>query len=481
MGLNAAMDIGRNALMIFQAANEVTSQNIANVNTPGYSRQKVILESAPTSTSIHGYPLESGVRISNVERVYDGLLQQQMVSSSSTQSYDTTKSQVLQQIEPTFNETSTDGLGAAVSNFFSSWQDLTTNPAGYFERQAVISRAQSLADNFHSVSQTLTNTIATQDAALPPLTDSINVTLQGIARLNGQIKNTEMLSGNDNVTRDQRDQLIRDLSQKMGIKFTENQDGTTDVYVENSTTKAVNYLVQGTLSGSLSTAITPPATSTAVTINDVAAATITVDPKDTAPLYTAPDGGQLWGTLQLRDTIIPGYLAKIDTLAESITTAVNALHVNGFNPAGDPAGQNFFTPWAVSGAAANFTLDPGLTSTTIAASSSATLPGDNSNALAIAKLANKSTTPSATPSATFNSYYNGFVSSFGMDVQSSKATVVQDDAYTKQLTALRDSNSGVSLDEELTNLIKYQRSYQASAKIITTVSDMLDVTLAMIR
>ncbi|HIJ95312.1 MAG TPA: flagellar hook-associated protein FlgK [Desulfuromonadales bacterium] len=479
MGLNTAMDIGRNALMIFQTANEVTSQNIANVNTPGYSRQKVVLESGPTSTAVKGYPLESGVRIANVERVYDGLLQQQMVSSGSTQSYDTTKSQVLQQIEPSFNETNTDGLGAAVSKFFASWQDLTTNPAGYFERQAVISRAQGLADNFHSVSQTLTNTISAQDAALAPLTNSININLQGIARLNAEIKNTDMLNGNDNGSRDQRDQLIRDLSQQMGVKFTDNRDGTTDVYVYDSVSNTNIYLVQGTVSGSLTTGGTPPAST--VTINDPAGTVLlSVDPKATTPLYSAPDGGQLWGTLQLRDKIIPGYLTQIDTLAESISTSVNALHSAGFSPTG-ATGQDFFATWAGTGAAANFKLDLGLTSSTIAASSSDQLPGDNSNALKIAKLANGQTTPAATPTATFSSFYSSFVSSFGMDVQSSKAIVAQDDAYMKQLTALRDSNSGVSLDEELTNLLKYQRSYQASAKVITTVSDMLDITLAMIR
>jgi flagellar hook-associated protein 1 FlgK len=472
------MEIGKNGLMTYQVANEVTSQNIANVNTPGYSRQKVVLESAPTSTTANGFPLGSGVRISTIERVYDGLLQQQLVNASSTQSYDSSKSQVLQQLEPSFNETSTDGLGAAVSSFFASWHDLTTNPGGYFERQAVISRAQGLADNFHAVSQTLTDTIATQDAALVPLTGSINTTLQSIARLNVQIKYTEMLNGNDNETRDQRDQLIRDLSQKMGIKFTENQDGTTDVYVENSTTKAKNYLVQGALSGSLTTGGTSPATT--VTINDVAAATVAVNPLGASPLYSAPDGGQLWATLQLRDKIIPAYLTQIDTLAESISTSVNALHSAGFSPTG-ATGQSFFTPGAISGAAANFGLATGLTSSTLAASSSATLPGDNTTALAIAKLSNNQTTPTASPAATFNSFYNSFVSSFGMDVQSSKATVVQDDAYTKQLTALRESNSGVSLDEELTNLVKYQRSYQASAKLITAVSDMMDITLAMIR
>ena len=417
----------------------------------------------------------TGVQITSVERVYDGLLQQQLVSSSTTLGYDSTKSQVLQQIEPSFNETAQDGLGAAVSNFFSSWQDLTLNPGGYSERQAVISRSQTLTDNFHSISQTLNNTIANQDAALVPLTSSINATLKNIAQLNGQIKTTELVSGNANEIRDQRDQLVRDLSQQIGIKFTENADGTTDIYVQNGAAK--NFLVQGVKSGNLTTGGTSPATT--VNINDVAGATVAVDPNAATPLYTAPDGGQLWATLQLRDKIIPNYLTQVDTLAKSITDAVNAVHSTGFSPTGWTR-QNFFAPAAaVAGSAANFGLAAGLTSSTIAASSSATLAGDNAKALAIAQLSSATTT--GVPATTFNSFYSSFVSNLGLDVQSSKTSVTQDEAFSKQLSTLRDSNSGVSLDEELTNLVKYQRSYQASAKLISTVSDMMDVTLAMIR
>jgi len=229
--------------------------------------------------------------------------------------------------------------------------------------------------------------------------------------------------------------------------------------------------------------LTPPATTTTVTITDVAGATVAVDPLAAPPLYTAPDGGQLWATLQLRDTIIPGYLAQVDTLAYSITTAVNALHVTGNSPTGG-SGQNFFAPLGtVAGSAANFGLAAGLTTSTIAASGSAVLPGDNTNALAIAQLSGTTTTPAppATPNASFSSFYSSFVSTVGLDVKSSKTTVSQDEAFTKQLSSLRESNSGVSLDEELTNLVKYQRSYQASAKLISTATEMLDTLIGMIR
>jgi flagellar hook-associated protein 1 FlgK len=155
------------------------------------------------------------------------------------------------------------------------------------------------------------------------------------------------------------------------------------------------------------------------------------------------------------------------------------VHVTGFNLAG-VNGQDFFTPpAAINGAAAGLSLAAGLTTSTIAASSSvATLPGDNSKALAIARLINDTTT---TAGATYNSYYTSLVSTIGLDVKTAKNTVAQDEAFTKQLNSLRESNSGVSLDEELTNLVKYQRSYQASAKLINVATEMMDTVINMVR
>ncbi len=459
MGLSAAMEIGKNGLNIYSVATEVTSENIANVNTPGYSRQRVVLESAPPTTA-NGFPLGTGVKISTVERYYDGLLQKQLINAQSTQGYDTTKSTVLQQIEPTFNEVSNDGLGAAISNFFGAWQDLTLNPAGSAERQAVLSRTQILTDNFKAVSTTLTDSINTQNDSLVPLTDSINATLKNIAQLNGQIKTTELVSGNANEIRDQRDQLIRDLSQQIGITAKENSDGTTDVtYADGGAA-----LVTGATAGSFSLDKTLP-TKFVVTLTDTSGAV-------TAP---TPTTGQLGATVALRDTIIPGYRDKVDALASTIATTVNDQHKLGFDQSGS-AGGNFFTGTT----AATISLDAGITGTDkIAASGTLGLLGDNSNALALAQLQNQKVMSGNT--ATFGSYFTGLVSSVGLDVQSAKSTETQDIAFTKQLTTLRESNSGVSLDEELTNLIKYQRSYQASSKLITTATEMMDTVIAMIR
>ena len=292
MGLSAAMEIGKNGLNIYRVATEVTGENIANVNTPGYSRQRVLLETAPPTTA-NGFPMGTGVRIATVERYYDALLQQQLVNAATTLGYDTAKSNTLQQIEPAFNEIVNDGIGAAISKFFGSWQDLTVNPSGTAERQSVITNAQILTDNFQMISRTLNDSISMQNDSLVPLVDSINATLTDIAQLNGQIKTTELVAGNANETRDRRDQLIRDLSQKIGITFTENTDGTTDIKFADGGAA----LVTGETAGAFSLdKITDP-NSFAVQLTPAGAVPPAVG--------VNPTTGQLGATLAMRDTIIP--------------------------------------------------------------------------------------------------------------------------------------------------------------------------------
>jgi flagellar hook-associated protein 1 FlgK len=472
MGISAAFEIGKSGLKLFQVAAEVTSENIANVNTPGYSRQRVLFETAPPTTH-NGFPLGTGVRVQVVERYYDSLLQRQLVNAAATSSYNSTKSEVLQQVEPVFNEIAQEGLGTTITKFFNSWQDLSLNPTGQAERQAVLSRAQIMNDQFHYVSRTLNDAVTQLEESITPQVNEINRITEQIALLNGNIKNTELVSGNANEMRDQRDYMIRQLSEQMGVKFTENDDGTTDVYVTDDATGTPYYLVSGTQFGSVNAAGVPAV----VTVTSHLGATSpALAPTSATPFYSSDTaGGALWATLKMRDQTIPGYLAQVDALAKGIVEEVNAQHALGFDLAG-AGGGHFFA--AAGTTAAGIVLDPAMTMSTIAASGSATSSGDNSNAVAMAQLLNDATTMGA---STFSNYYNSLVAQVGLDVQTAKTVVAQDAAFMKQLTTLRDSQSGVSLDEELANLIQYQRSYQASARLITTATEMMDVVINMMR
>jgi len=196
--------------------------------------------------------------------------------------------------------------------------------------------------------------------------------------------------------------------------------------------------------------------------------------------------GQLGGTLAVRDSIVPGYLAKLDEMASKLVATVNAQQSVGYGIDGPPAttGNSFFAPAGVT--SASIALDPGLNATKIAAGfPTATDPaptstGNNANALKIAALQN-SALAFSTGSATFDGFYNSVVSTVGIDTEAAQRVTTQGSAFLKQLGTLRESNSGVSLDEELTNLTKYQRAFQGSAKVISTATDMLDIVMGMVR
>ncbi len=472
MGLNAVLAIGTAGLKVNQIAMEVASENIANVNTPGYSRQRVLLETAPP-TNHNGFPLGTGVKISTVERYYDALLQKQLLNAGTTSGYNNANLQLLQQVEPAFNELVYDGLGTSINNFFNSWQDLTLNPSGTAERQAVLSKAEIMTDQFHYVSRTLTTAMVTQDESLTAQTTDINQQLKDIAYLNGQIKTTELIQGNANEMRDQRDYLIRQLGENVAISFVENTNGTTDVsYTDTTGTYALvtdsdvinNFTL--TANGNL-----PDPANTVkhdVQLTPTGAG---------APVTIAPTTGKLGATMVTRDTTLQGYLNDLDVIANKLVTDINGLHVSGAPLTYDNngvAGAEFFA--AAGTTAATILLDvnvKGLPDNIAAASGATFYKGDNSNALAIAEL-----------NATTGGYsmsYKALVAKVGQDVQSSKTVVSQDAAFMKQLVTLRDSNSGVSLDEELTDLIKFQRSYQASSKLITTATDMMDIAIGLVR
>ena len=529
------MEIGKNGLNTFRSATAVTSQNIANVSTPGYSRQRAVIETSPV-TNLGGFTLGSGSMITNIDRFYDGMLQQQIVGTATTSGYNSTKSTVLQQIEPSFNEISTDGIGAALSNFFASWQDLTNNPGAIAERQSVLSNAQILADEFHATSKTLTDTAALQNTSLTPTIDGINSIISNIAKLNGQISTTDLVSGNANEVRDKRDLMVQELAKQIGITSTENGDGTTDIKFTDGGGGTL-ALVTGAAHGLFALDKTDP-NSFVVQLTPAGSST-------KAPV--TPTTGILGATLALRDTILPGYLAELDSLASTVATEVNKQHnlgydLNGtlgidfFNPsittAGDltpgsdtvsnvdvtglkvgmqvtgigiPAGATIgaidpagtFTLVSATGAsvyakvaatkssltfdgAAAFSVNPAMTTNSIAASSFSSTAGDNINSVKIAGLQSQRLMSGTPPTLTFNGFWNALVSKIGLDVASSKTNVTQDEALSNQLNILRDTTSGVSLDQELSDLMMYQRSYQACAQVITTATAMMDTVIGMI-
>jgi flagellar hook-associated protein 1 FlgK len=481
MSVSDVLQIGLTSLFAQKTALSITGENIANVNTQGYSKQTVILEPGRTNP-MNGFPVGSGVQVASIRRVYDDFLQQQLVSANSSYGGYNTQQTALQRVQQLFNEFSTTGLGTDLNSFFNAWQDLANNPSGQAERQAVLSQAQTVVSDFHQMNSSLTLVQSDANQSLQGETSDINDKLTQIAYLNDQISQMEFQGQPANEMRDSREQLLRDLAGKVGITSTENSNGTVTVTLSQGPT-----LVDGNKAGTFSlksdpanagfydVMLTPPGATTPQDVTSVLAG-------------SGATQGEIGAILQVRDSLVKPFLDGLDELASNLATQVNSLHSTGFDLNGN-SGVNFFTP--PSGSA---TLTPGYSSVIdlnitscdqiAAAASNPKLAGngtgDNVRALSIANLANTSIAMSS-GNSTLDEFYNSLVAKAGVAVQGAERGATQSQSSITQLEQMRDSASGVSLDEELTNLMTYQKAYEGAAKVITTGTEMLDTVLGMIR
>ncbi|NVN89758.1 MAG: flagellar hook-associated protein FlgK [Desulfuromonadales bacterium] len=493
MGINAIFNTASSSLTAQRIALDVTGENIANVNTEGYSRQRVILDTAAPTTHISGFPLGSGVNVTAVQRIYDNVLNKQINDGISVQGNSEQKLSSLKQLEPYFNELTGNALGDAMQGLTDAWQSLSLNPAGLAERQAVLGKATIMTDTFHQINNSITNVQTFADQSITSVATDITQKAKDIASLNSQITITEQASGNANELRDKRDLLIQQLSKQVGVTYAEQPNGSVTVKLPGGQdlVNGINYAtVYSNQAG-------PPVTSNTILItatgNPPPATVPATDTNVTATIGGSGNSlGEIGGLLYTRDTAMPSYLAKLDELAYNLAQQTNAVHAAGWN-LNNATGINFFSPATAiappapaatfAGYSQNITV--AITDTNaIAAADTNPLTGgtgNNKNALLLKGLADTPVAFAGGVQVSTASYYNALVSSVGVDVQSATNRDTQNVAFIKQLSSLRESNSGVSLDEELINLMKYQKAFQGASKVISTATEMMDTILGMIR
>lgn len=477
MAIQSILDIGKSGILAQRLALEVTSENITNVNTPGYSRQTTIFQTGIV-TEERGFPLGTGVNVAEIQRAYDDFLQTQLKTEASTTGWSSTVLASMKRAEQLFNEFTADGLGKSMQEFFSAWQDLTANPQGQPERQAVLARAQQLVDQFHRINSYLTDIKSEANQSLQGITSDINNDLTRIASLNEQIKMIEIRGARANELRDQRDLLVRQLSEKVGITYLEDTDGTINVslslgqpLVLGNKAAVLSLEPDAANNGFYKIMAASPGGNTSVDIS-----TIVGGPGNTQ--------GIMGGTLQVRDSMVNGFLSDLDELASSLATEVNSLHSAGFG-LNSSTGLDFFTaPTAMAGYSGLGGIELAITKTAdIAAADTDPATGgtgNNLNSRAIASIYDKVLATSG-GNMTMEGFYNSLVGKVGVAVQDSERKSTLSEGIVKQLENLRESQSGVSLDEELANLIKYQKAYEGAAKLINVGTEMLDTVLGLIR
>jgi flagellar hook-associated protein 1 FlgK len=290
---------------------------------------------------------------------------------------------------------------------------------------------------------------------------SINDIVDRIAALNLKVTQVEVTGHNANDFRDERDQLVFELSRMIDINSFEDGDGHVTVMVGNG-----KPLVEGSSTWDLATAHNGLVQDVYWESSNGALTNIT----------SQISGGELKGWTEARDVVIDDYLTRVDTIASAIRSEVNAQHALGIDLNG-AAGLQFFTGTSASNMAVNSAIvaDSDLIAAALAGEG---LPAGNGNAIAIANLQSAAT---MTGGSTFNEYHNSLVGKVGADVQTAQFNFDHQTTMVQNLENYRQEVSGVSLDEEMVNLIKYQHAYNAAARLITQADEMLETLINIAR
>jgi flagellar hook-associated protein 1 FlgK len=454
-GLTSSLNIAVNSLMADQGALNVTSNNIANANTPNYTVESpVLVEQAP---AVYGnILLGQGVELQNIQTVRDQVLQSRINQETQTQGQVNSYLGGMNQVQALFNEAQGVGLQNVMSQFFNSLQTLSTNPTDASLRQGVLSAGQALAGAFNQAANGLSQVRSGLDQSVAQNVTQINQLTSQIAQLNSQINALQGTPSPPNTLLDQRNQLVTQLSQYIGVNAINTTSGTFELTTTNG-----SALVVGQSSFALQSQL-----NTTDGLQHIFA--------QGSDITSSITGGQLGGLLQARDQSVPATQASLDTLAYNLATAFNAQSTSGYDVNGNPGVAFFNQPSTVTGSAAQMSVaisDPNL----IAASSDGT-PGSNGNALALAAIQNQP----LINGQNVTDYYSGLVNTIGNDVAGANTQQQSVSGVLTQLQNQLSSESGVSINQEAANLVQFQNAYQASAQVVTIVQQLFQSTLNMV-
>ena len=450
--LLATMSVGTGALAAEQGALEETANNIANVNTPGYSRKEPQFSENPP-VILGPMTFGTGVSLENVSSIRDPILQLQIQQETGQQGQLDALLTGMKQVESQFTAQSSD-IESQLSGLFSSISQLSTDPASVPLRQGVLTAAANLASTFQITANNLTRQRTSLDQSVTQAVEQVNTLTQQIAKLNAQISSLENLHQDASTFIDQRDVAIGKLSGLIDVSEIRSDSGIT------LTTSNGTALVSGNLSFTLGTQ------------PDVSGVQhILAQGKD---ITAEINSGQLGGLLEVRDQKIPALLSSLDTLAAGLANAFNGANAAGFDLNGNPGG-NLFTSPPAGGQGAAASMAVAITDPALLAASSDGSAGSNGNLANFSSIHDQAIINGSTPSA----YYSNLIFGVGNDVANGSAELQSSQLILQQLQDQRGSISGVSLDEEAANLVQYQRAYDAAARVVDTVNQMLETVINM--
>jgi len=460
-----SLNTAREALLSHKTAINITGSNIANANTPGYTRQRPVFGA-----------MNPSVEISKIERIYDQFLGVQINEQMHKLGYGEARKDELDRIEMTFNETDGGGINELLNKFWSAWEDLSANPSGQVEKQALVSTSQSLTSMFHSYSNELLSVQNDVNTQIPFLVDQINSYASDIADINTRILQTDIKGANEsglNSLKDERANLLSELAEIVDFHYIENSNDSVSVFMSNG-----KPLVEGDQKWELDV-VTKNHTSNP-SFYDVVFKDDSKDDPDKEVINSVITKGSLAGFLEIRDTTVPDYLSSLNTLASSIVSHINDQHKLGYDMDQNLGGKFFDEDetGTVATTARNIEVSTAILGNINKIAVSETVNGDGGNASNIGAI--KDELLMNDDHSTFNSYYASIVGQIGQDVIGANRDFDRHTNLTNQLTNKRESISGVSIDEEMMNLVKYQTGYNAAAKLFSTADELVDTLMNMV-
>lgn len=479
------LGIGRSGLNASKKALEVTGHNLSNVNTEGYSRQKVVQSTAIPIAS-GAYVQGSGVKVDGVKRYNDEFIDKRLSNALSSNKYYESRSEHLDQVENIFNELDTDGLNQTLNKFFNAFRELANQPENETIRSVVRDTANLVVKDFKRIRGTIDGQAQNIDRKIQNSVTEINQILNHISNLNGKISSMESGQGETGDLRDQRDVALRNLSEHFKIHTYYDEKNRFIV-----TAQGIGTLVTGLHVQELATMSNKKEDSSN---NMNGSLDIVLKDRPSQKITDMFKGGALSAMTTVRNQDLYKLQNDIDDIAYQFITSVNTIHRQGYvnRPIGESADGNpkladakglttgidfFKQPISKEEAAIHIDIADPIKNdlSNIAAAMDPNAPGDNRIAIAISKIQHERI--SGDGSITLEERFLQTIGSIGLEAGKARLDAEQSTGILAQATSLRERLSGVSIDEETANMVRFQHAYQASAKIMQAADEMFRTVL----
>ncbi|MEO5666539.1 MAG: flagellar hook-associated protein FlgK [Bdellovibrionota bacterium] len=468
------MSQSKGALAANQLGLATTSHNISNANTKGYSRQRVELQ-ANSPVNFGRARVGTGVGVGAITRTTSDFVNKRLEEESSNLGQYESLNDVYTQLEADFGNEGETGVSSRIAKFFNDVRSLSTEPQSVPLRSAVRESANAVVSRFHGMRENFDAMVSDLDHRAEGSVAEINSLTSKIAGLNQRIVDVEITPGSfANDERDSRDLAVKDLAKLMPVQITELENGAISV-----SSGRAGVLVDPSGNYELAALRSPDPNHNSSMRIFTKEHDGTIGHDVTASLGS----GSLGGIIQARDTVLPKVINKVDTLAYGFSNALNSVHTQGYGT-NNQTNNELFTLGesdSVRGASRRIGLSDSMTNdlSSMASAQAPNSRGDNRQLLAIADLEDKPIFENG--QANFTNYMSSMVGNMGVEARSVRENLDTQTSVMGQLDSMREETAGVSLDEEAINMLKFQKAFDANAKMIQVADSMMETVLNLKR